>query len=61
MPQVRFPRDVVEFVIGPPDAADRWSCGCRAVEHTKTDYVLVPCFEHRMEFDENTVDGVVDS
>ncbi len=60
MPPNRFRRDVVEFVLGPPIHDDRWLCGCRAVDPTDAHYVLIPCDEHRMEFDESAVDGIAE-
>ena len=53
MSEVRYRRDVVEFVIGTPDRPPlAWLCGCWAIDEGDGIYRLVACDEHRPEFDE---------
>jgi hypothetical protein len=63
----RYRRDVLEFIIGPPEAVIerdtqdalsaldvQWPCGCRA--SGRTVFQVFPCAEHSSEF-EGTHDG----
>ncbi|GAC1425000.1 MAG: hypothetical protein NVSMB5_19230 [Candidatus Velthaea sp.] len=65
MDTLHLRRDVLEFIIGPPDrpssAVDpaltshtlSWQCGCVAVKpEPGEDYGVRPCAEHRSEFEE---------
>ena len=59
----QYRRDVLEFVVGPPDSVlDRpageaarsgllqWSCGCEAEQQETGSYLVRPCAEHAQEF-----------
>lgn len=55
MSEVRYRREIVEFIIGAPDTPDgSWQCGCRAIASTETEIVIDPCDEHRTEFEEKS-------
>jgi hypothetical protein len=68
MSEPLYTREILEFIVGPPDRIDGsfsyaserllWECGCAAAIGSDGKYRLVPCAEHRPEFDEeaNSVD-----
>jgi len=49
MSELRYPNDVVEFIIGPP----AWSCGCRTVVKAEGLYQIVPCVEQKPELEDS--------
>jgi hypothetical protein len=65
MSESPYPREVLEFIVGPPDGVAgspddhhsrlKWDCGCVATVATPGRYGIIACDEHRSEFDEETL------